>query len=652
MFLTPYARIEQGNNMAALIRKDIAIVHKLEDAVSGLRNTLESSGFSVTLLCSAVDELFAFLQTNTVALVLMELSRGENGEIQAAETIMNRWDIPVIFLVGTPDEEFMRKAQPIRPYGFIPDRIDDKILAANIEAILYFHTREQKLRWSESKYTNLYDSMIDGFIRTDSSGKIIECNASFLELVGYTAEELSRLSYFDLTPDRWHNKEFHVIQNEVLPLGFSGVYEKEYLRKDGSAVPVEIRTCLLKNGNDAVEGMWSIVRDISARKRAEEELLKANKLESIAVLAGGIAHDFNNILTAMLGNISLSKMMLDRTHSCYDLLNDAEKAGIRAKDLTQQLLTFSRGGAPVKKSTLLPSIIRDSADFVLRGSISKCLFSIPDELWPVHADEGQISQVIQNLVINADQAMPKGGVISITARNKVIKEGENPRLGSGRYVEITISDSGVGIPESFLPDIFDPYFTTKQTGSGLGLSICYSIIKNHAGIIDVKSEIAHGTAFTVTIPAAESVPDPVIGETSHGSLQGQGRLLIMDDDAMIRSFMNSLLTEFGYTVDFASDGEEALTLYEQAVAERKPYSLSIMDLTIPGRMGGKETIELLHRQHPSAVVVVTSGYSNDPVMDTPEKYGFSGVLAKPFTAEILLSLIKEMLLKENKGTVL
>ena len=638
--------------MAALIRKDIVIVHRLENAASGLRNALESNGFSITLHCSALDELFAFLQTNTADLVLMDIPRNEeNGEIQAAEIIMKRWDIPVIFLVGTSDEEIIQKAKLIQPYGFIPDQIDDKILAANIDAILFFHAQEQKLRWSESKYTNLYDSMIDGFIRTDSSGKIIECNASFLELVGYTAEELSGLSYFDLTPDRWHNKEFHVIQDEVLPRGFSCVYEKEYLRKDGSAVPVEIRTCLSKNVNGVVEGMWSIVRDISERKRAEEELLKANKLESIAVLAGGIAHDFNNILTAMLGNISLSKMMLDKTHSCYDLLNDAEKAGIRAKDLTQQLLTFSRGGAPVKKNTLLPLIIRDSADFVLRGSISKCLFSIPDDLWPVHADEGQISQVIQNLVINADQAMPKGGTINISAFNRVIKEGESPRLSGGRYVEITISDSGVGIPESFLPDIFDPYFTTKQTGSGLGLSICYSIIKNHAGIIDVKSEIAHGTTFTITIPAAESAPGPGKEKSSQGSLRGEGRLLIMDDDAMIRSFMSSLLPEFGYTVDFASDGEEALILYEQAIAERKPYILSIMDLTIPGQMGGRETIQLLHTKHPSALVVVTSGYSNDPVMGDPEKYGFSGVLVKPFTAEILLSLIKEMLLKKTNGAV-
>ncbi|MGE5446330.1 MAG: ATP-binding protein [Ignavibacteriales bacterium] len=384
----------------------------------------------------------------------------------------------------------------------------------------------------------------------------------------------------------------------------------------------------------------------------EEELLKAQKLESIGVLAGGIAHDFNNLLTAILGNIYLTKITTDSKNDSkmYKRLTEAEKACFRAKDLTQRLLTFSKGGAPVKKVTSIKELIKDSASFAVSGSDVRCEFHISEDLWKVEVDEGQISQVINNVVINAEQAMPEGGVIRVRAENVNVGLGDGLPLKEGKYVRITIEDEGIGIPQEHLPKIFDPYFTTKHSGSGLGLAAVYSIIRSHDGYIGVKSELGAGTKIYIYLSASEKELLAKV-DIKEGSVKGRGKVLLMDDEDMVRGVAGGMLNQIGYEVEFARDGREAIELYTRAREENRSFDLVIMDLTIPGGMGGKEAIKRLIDIDPQVMAIVSSGYSSDPVMSEYKDYGFRGVLCKPYSIKDLTAILYTVL-NEKKSVII
>jgi CheY-like chemotaxis protein len=302
---------------------------------------------------------------------------------------------------------------------------------------------------------------------------------------------------------------------------------------------------------------------------------------------------------------------------------------MRARDLTQQLLTFSKGGAPIKKTASIDELLKDTTVFTLSGSNVKCKFSIPEDLWSVEIDEGQISQVINNLIINADQAMPEGGTISISAENVIIGAEDVLPLKEGRYLKIKIQDQGIGIPEEYLQKIFDPYFTTKQKGSGLGLTIAYSIIKNHKGYIAVKSKLGVGSKFSIYLPALEK-QIPKKKEAEIRPITGKGKIMVMDDEEIIRTSLGEILTFLGYEPEFARNGEEALATYKKAIDSGQSFDAVILDLTIRGGMGGKETIKKLIEIDPKVKAIVSSGYSTDPVMADFKNYGFRGVVAKPY----------------------
>ena len=392
---------------------------------------------------------------------------------------------------------------------------------------------------------------------------------------------------------------------------------------------------------------WRVLE--AERKHLEEERLRVQKLESIVILAGGIAHDFNNVLTSILGNISLAEMYLrdeDSIDKISERLKEAKKASIKAKDLTQQLLTFSRGGAPIKKLISIGDIVRESASFTLRNSKVKCEFSIPDDLWLVEVDEGQMSPVISNLTINADQAMPDGGVIKVRAENVNLDEKYGLPLRPGAYVNISIEDQGVGIPKEHLQRIFNPYFTTKEKSSGLGLSTSYSIIKNHHGHIVVESQVEVGSTFHIYIPAC---PEKTLVKDKEEKLSmGKGRILVMDDEEMIRETASEMLRSIGYEATTAVDGTEAIELYKRAKESSCPFDLVIMDLTIPGGMGGKKAIQKLIEIDPDIKAIVSSGYSNDSIMANFEKYGFSGVIAKPYRLNELSEVLNDVMMGESK----
>ncbi len=375
--------------------------------------------------------------------------------------------------------------------------------------------------------------------------------------------------------------------------------------------------------------------DITERKKMQDELLKAQKLESLGLLAGGIAHGFNNILTAILGNLSLARMQLNPCKGAAKRLSECEKAAIQACDLAQQLLTFSVGGEPVKKPIDPVPLIRNAVSLVLRGTNVRSEMKLADDLWHVEADSGQFSQALRNMLINSLQAMPEGGEVIVRAGNETLGENNPHQLVPGDYLKISIEDHGCGIPSEILTRIFDPYFTTKAQATGVGLSAVYSIFKRHGGTVEVSSTVGKGSCFSVYLPALPGFKPEDETVNICDEAQGSCRVLIMDDEELIREIASEILMFTGYEVESCADGKEALRLYKAARKENTPFHAVILDLTVPGGMGGKETAAQLLRIDPGAVLIVSSGYSNDPVIANYREYGFSGAINKPFDADAL-----------------
>jgi CheY-like chemotaxis protein len=361
------------------------------------------------------------------------------------------------------------------------------------------------------------------------------------------------------------------------------------------------------------------------------------------VLAGGVAHDFNNILAAVVGNLSLA-MTTRRPDLLHDVLADIEKATLRAQKLVGQLATFSRGGAPVRRTVRIARLIRDATVFALSGSNVTCEFSLAEDLSPVSVDEGQMGQVIDNLVINAKQAMPQGGTLRIGAANATVDARDAlARLSvrPGRYVRIVVEDRGTGIAKEHLPRIFDPYFTTKEKGTGLGLATTYAVVKRHDGHIGVESRVGVGTTFTIFLPASDEAPAPVLEATP--ARAGQGRVLLMDDDEMILDATGRMLRHLGYAADCARSGQEAVSLYRAARDRGRPFDAVIMDLTIPAGMGGKDAFAALRELDPNVTAIVSSGYADEPVLADHRRHGFAGALPKPYTLRELGEVLHESL---------
>ncbi len=502
---------------------------------------------------------------------------------------------------------------------------------------------EAALRESEEKYRTIIESIEEAYYEVDLAGHFTFLNDAAVQTLGYKRDEILGKNYGQiLNPD--NSAQISEVFGTVSMTGKSvKAYKWKYLTREGTEKDLELSVSLTRNSAGRPSGFRGICRDVSERTRAEEELLKMEKLESIGVLAGGIAHDFNNILTAIQGNISLAKMFANPNDRISKRLEEAEKAGMRARDLTLQLLTFSRGGAPVKKTIPVNDIVRDSCEFALRGSNVKCDLRLPPDIWAVDADEGQIGQVISNLVINADQAMPQGGRITVDAENLVVEKDSVLPLAAGRYVKISVRDTGFGIPEEHLPKIFDPYFTTKQKGSGLGLATSYAIVQNHHGFITVESELGSGASFHLYLPASQKLQEFEF-KTGPEPVKGKGKILLMDDDELIRDLANEALTALGYEVTLADDGEKAIDLYKTAKETANSFDVVIMDLTVPGGVGGQEAIETLRRFDPEVKAIVSSGYSNDPIMADYKKFGFEGVVCKPYTVNELSETIQQVMM--------
>jgi two-component system, cell cycle sensor histidine kinase and response regulator CckA len=382
--------------------------------------------------------------------------------------------------------------------------------------------------------------------------------------------------------------------------------------------------------------------DVTEKQKMEREIRRAEHLESIGLLASGIAHDFNNLLAGVFGYIGLAREYGKANDNVKDSLDKAMLVFGQAKALTQQLLTFSKGGSPVRKLASIAELLRDMSSFVLAGTDVKPEFSIPEDLWACEVDTGQLSEVINNLLINAQQAMPDGGVIRIAAENLTVEDRRELRLGAGRYVEISIRDHGIGIPSDQLNRIFDPFYSTKQQGSGLGLTIAYSIIKKHDGHLDISSQVGVGTVARILLPAShESIK--AAADPMENLIRGQGRILLMDDEEFLLDALAKIIRTLGYTVDTVHSGLDAIAMYRQAELSRNPFDAVILDLTVPGGMGGKQAMQEMHRLYPDVKAIATSGYSEDPVIADPTAFGFRGALRKPYSIEELSAVLDKVL---------
>lgn len=487
-------------------------------------------------------------------------------------------------------------------------------------------------------------SISDAVIVTDVKGLIQYCNNAAEILLDVTGKDIM---------DKHINGIMHLYQkngepvNDLLEFGneSSGVtLPEDLLLLDNSNFQKHIEGDVTKINDlyNQISGYVIILRDVSEKKRIEEERLRTIKLDSVGILAGGIAHDFNNILTAILGNISLARFILKGEDHVQTILLEAEKASDRAKGLTHQLLTLSKGGSPVKMDTSIEQLIRDTAEFVLRGSNVSCEFNIPKDFPNIEIDEGQINQVLNNLIINAVQSMPSGGKIIISGDIVMVGEGNPYYLNNGKYIKIAIRDFGSGIPPENIPKIFDPYFTTKETGHGLGLATSYSIIKNHGGHIEVESTLNNGTAFTFYLPAKCSGKNEVMPESYSINENLNIRILVLEDEENITTFLKEFFIQFNYKADFTNEGSKTVKLYKEAMKSQK-YDIVMLDLTIPGGQGGKDTMAELLKIDKSVKGIVCSGYSNDSIMADYRHYGFQACMVKPYQIENLNKTIQSVI---------
>jgi len=497
---------------------------------------------------------------------------------------------------------------------------------------------EEELRESEEKFLKAFHcgNTISG-ISDIETGEFIEVNRAFYNSLGFTPEEVigkksSEVLHLDL---KFRNRTIAAMKRQ----GFIKNEKAVIYTKSGTPRNMLFSAEIIEIAGKKYNYTNAI--DITEHKQLEEQLRQSQKLESISTLAGGIAHDFNNMLSVITGNLSYALSKLRKTDELFDVLFDVQEGAKQAQKLTHQLLTFSKGGEPVKKAANINRVLEESATFVTRGARSKCEFVFDNDLWIAEVDTGQLHQAISNLVINADQAMPEGGTIQIHTKNELINNINSLDLQPGQYLKITLKDQGVGIPEKFISRIFDPFFTTKQKGSGLGLATTYSVIKRHGGQISVESKVGNGTTFEIYLPAAEksSVHSYDKKSSKH---QGKGRILIMDDQELILKMVGNMLNIMGYDTVLATSGVKAVEIYREAYQSKNPFDMVILDLTVPGGMGGAKTIPELLKIDPKVKAVVSSGYSNDPIMANYQDYGFCGVVPKPYSMDQLSEVLNKI----------
>lgn len=534
-------------------------------------------------------------------------------------------------------------------FGFVFFQAKSRATAERLTASV--QASEEIARLEKERLAVTLRSISDAVVTTDSAGRVLLMNPVAENMAGVPQnralgrpiQEIFPLADADSRAPCAGDLE-QVIRGEPSPVPKPALLT----RPDGSEILVQKRAAQIRDEDGEATGVVFVFRDVTQERKIEEERVRASKLESVGLLAGGIAHDFNNVLTGIVGNLSLLRDTPNLPAEMTERLSLLENTAYKARQLTLQLLTFAKGGSPIKQMVSIGDVVREAAEFALRGSNVRAEYHFPAELPALEVDPGQVSQVVHNLIINSKQAMPQGGSLGITAESFTADKGVNLPLAAGNYVRVSFRDSGTGIKAEHLGKIFDPYFTTKSSGSGLGLATAYSIMKRHDGLITVESEWGSGSTFHLYFPASNTKLRPQ-GNSPELSVKGCGRVLAMDDDPAIRNLLCAVLTHFGYKPVAVADGREAILEYQRARSAGEPYNAVIMDLTIPGGMGGKETIAELLRIDPEVRAIVSSGYSNDPVLAEYKKHGFRARAEKPFRMQELAAALNEILDEEHKG---
>lgn len=523
------------------------------------------------------------------------------------------------------------------------DTIRLQLVANELQKILLHRRADEALVASEHYIRGIIENVDQGFIVVDRDYRILTANRAYCgaaavpvdQVIGRHCHEISHHSAVPC-PEIGENCPVQ----KVFETGQPVTLTHRHTDANGQISYVEVKAFPFQYESGVVISAIETVSNITARYLLDEERMKTDKVEAIGTLAGGIAHDFNNLLQGVFGFVSLARRRLPEEDRAHALLGQAEKALEQATRLTNQLLTFAKGGRPIKTFVMLPSLIEDTAHLSLSGSRCECRLAVAGDLWSVEADGGQIAQVIQNIVGNASDAMPDGGTVTVSAENVT---DPIPDLPAGRYVRIAVSDSGGGICPEHLGKIFDPYFTTKETGSGLGLATSYSIVRNHGGAIDVRSAPGRGSTFTIYLPAADAVPATKAEPAIVFEVARKRRVLVMDDEALVRDVAAEMLAALGHEVETAGDGAEALARYRAAAERGERFDVVILDLTVRGGAGGQETNRRLLEFDPGARTIVSSGYSDGAGLATFRDRGFRGRLNKPYRLEELQDVLAAVL---------
>jgi PAS domain S-box-containing protein len=628
------------------IARDITEKKKIEESLNREKTFIDAIFNSVPGMLYLYDETGRLIRWNIKHEEMTGYSTGElfhmglmdwyKGDEKSQKAVLDGVKTTIEKGFGEAEADLQKKDGSIIPMYFTaaPLDIDGKQYFTGIGIDITERKKaEEELLAEKERLAVTLRSIGDGVITTDINGNITIINKTAEKLTGYLFKEAIGKPLFEIfniidevTKEKCENPFEKVLRTKgIVELANHTIL----ISKDGREYAVADSGAPIFDKYSNIIGVVLVFRDITEKQKLLESSQRADKLESLGILAGGIAHDFNNLLSGIYGYMELAKDNNPVDEKSRNYLDRALKTFERARDLTQQLLTFAKGGSPAKKTGLLAPLIRESAQFALSGSNVRCVFDLPEKLWFCDFDENQMGQVIDNIVINAVQAMPSGGTLNISVENMDIQTGELPDLNPGKYIHLTFKDTGSGIPAHILGRIFDPFFTTKQTGNGLGLATVYSIIKKHDGNITVDSVMGSGTTFNIYLPASKNnfVQDIIKEKETH---TGKGCVLIMDDEESVRETFGDMILRMGYEVDFALDGNEAVSKYNSSAYSGKKYTAIIMDLTIRGGMGGREAIAEIRKIDNDIKVFVASGYSEDAVMSNPEKYGFNDKIVKPF----------------------
>jgi len=602
---------------------------------------LEELGYAVQVAVTGNEKPVHTAIVESVDIVIIDTHlSGSSDAFELAGRMRDKADRPVVFISSEVSTDMARRAAEAGVYGWLVKPFRNEDLQATLEMALQRHQLDRELRTREARYRLLAEYSTDMISAHAPDGTLLYASPGCTDQLGFTTQGVLGSDVYEVI----HPEDFPIVQQTHEAVLGNDQPARMICRvqtRDGQYVWVET-TC--KSQVDPQTGetieIIAVTRNISDRKQMEKERQRIQKLESVGTLAGGIAHDFNNLLTGILGNISLAKVYTPAEGELGKLLTEAEKASLQAKSLTQQLLIFAKGGQPIKKQMPITGQLVDWTQFALKGSNVQAHFDIAADLWPVEIDEGQFSQVIRNIVSNADQAMPDGGCVHVRAVNSPHADAGAP-LAHGPLVKISIQDNGIGISEEHQPRVFDPYFTTKQRGSGLGLAVAHSVVAAHGGHIGVESHLGEGATFHIYLPAIVAKQERPPAQTPPASTAK--RVLVMDDEQLVCDVACRMLNHLGYDCESAKDGEEAIGKYRLALESGRRFDLVLMDLTVPGGMGGIEAIARLIEIDSTVHALVSSGYSTDPILKNPSTHGFRGFVSKPYQLADLQQAIEEAL---------